>query len=79
MLSRLRIRPGNLADQYPNCRFVATTGEVIHGHVVSWGEREALGPLSLKREIRELDRQMDTAVRETAAREADVAASRRSC
>ena len=60
-----------LADQYPNCRFVATTGEVIHGHVVSWGEREALGPLSLKREIRELDRQMDSAVREMAAREAD--------
>ena len=36
------------------------TGEVVRGHVVSWGEHEALGPLSLKREIRELDRQMDT-------------------
>jgi chromosome segregation protein len=58
-----------LSAQYPNYRFVASTGEVIHGHVVSWGEREALGPLSLKREIRELDRQMDHAIRETATRE----------
>ena len=60
-----------LAAQYPSCRFVASTGEVIHGHVVSWGEREALGPLSLKREIRDLDRQMDNAIRETSARESD--------
>jgi chromosome segregation protein len=62
-----------LSERYPNYRFVATTGEVIHGHVVSWGEREALGPLSLKREIRDLDRQLDGAVRETTAREAEVA------
>jgi chromosome segregation protein len=58
-----------LADKYPHCRFVATSGEVIHGHVVSWGQREALGPLSLKREIRQLDRDLDAAVRETALRE----------
>jgi chromosome segregation protein len=62
-----------LGAQYPNCRFVASTGEVVHGHVVSWGEREALGPLSLKREIRDLDRQMDNATRETSAREAEAA------
>ena len=36
---------------------------MIRGHVVSWGEHEAHGPLSLKREIRELDRKMDLAVR----------------
>ena len=63
----------DLGAQYPNCRFAASTGEVVHGHVVSWGEREALGPLSLKREIRELDRQMDHASRETSAREAEAA------
>jgi chromosome segregation protein len=62
----------DLAKQYPDCRFVTTTGEVLHDHVIGWGEREALGPLSLKREIRELDRQMDKAIRETAARDADV-------
>ena len=46
--------------------FVARTGEVVRGHVVSWGEHEALGPLSLKREIRELDRKMDQAARRAA-------------
>ena len=61
-----------LASQYPDYRFVTTSGEVLHDHVIGWGEREALGPLSLKREIRELDRKMDLAVRETTAREADV-------
>src|SRR6185436_7095985 len=61
----------DLAAQYPEYRFVTMTGEVIHDHVIGWGEREALGPLSLKREIRELDRQLDKAVRDTVAREAE--------
>ena len=60
-------RAWQLSEQYPSCEFVARTGEMVHGHVVSWGEHEALGPLSLKREIRELDRNMDLAVRRTAA------------
>ena len=63
----------DLAKRYPHYRFVVNSGEVIQGHVISWGEREALGPLSLKREIRELDRQLDTAMRESASRESDAA------
>src|SRR5262249_27529549 len=62
-----------LAGLYPHRRFVARTGEVVHGSVLGWGEHEPYGPLSLKREIRELDRRMDRAMRETQAREADVA------
>src|SRR5207244_12664249 len=41
-------RAWQLSEQYPSCEFVARTGEMVHGHVVSWGEHEALGPLSLK-------------------------------
>src|SRR5437867_1614997 len=62
-----------LAVRHPHHRFVARTGEVVHGCVVGWGEREAYGPPSPKREIRELDRKMDRATRDTSAREADVA------
>jgi chromosome segregation protein len=60
-----------LSEQYPSCEFVARSGEMVHGLVISWGEHEALGPLSLKREIRELDRNMDLAVRATAALQED--------
>jgi len=60
-------RAWQLAEQYPTLEFVARTGEMIRGHVVSWGEHEDHGPLSLKREIRELDARMDSASRQTAA------------
>jgi chromosome segregation protein len=60
-----------LAARYPHYRFVVNSGEVVQGHVIGWGEREALGPLSLKREIRELDKQLDVAMRDSAVREAD--------
>ena len=60
-------RAWQLSEEYPSCEFVARSGEMVHGHVISWGEHEALGPLSLKREIRDLDRNMDLAVRATAA------------
>jgi chromosome segregation protein len=36
--------------------FVARSGEVVRDRVVSWGERSGHGPLSLRREMRELDR-----------------------
>jgi chromosome segregation protein len=62
-----------LAERYPLCKFVARTGEIVRGHVIGWGEHDAHGPLSLKREIRELDRRLDLAVIETAARQSDVA------
>ena len=61
-----------LSEQHPSFEFVARTGEMVRGHVISWGEHEALGPLSLKREIRELDRNMDLAVRKAAALQEDV-------
>ncbi len=66
-------RAWKLSEQYPSCEFMSRTGEVVHGHVISWGEHEALGPLSLKREIRELDRNMDVAVRATSALQENVA------
>ncbi len=62
-------RAWQLAEQYPDLEFVARTGEMIRGHVVSWGEHVDHGPLSLKREIRELDGKMVIAVRQTAALE----------
>lgn len=62
-----------LAGRYPDRRFVARTGEVVRGPIVSWGEHEAHGPLSLRREIRELDRSMDRATQETAGLEAKAA------
>jgi chromosome segregation protein len=60
-------RGWELAQQHPHLEFVARTGEMIRGHVVSWGEHEDHGPLSLKREIRELDAKMDAATRQTTA------------
>jgi chromosome segregation protein len=60
-------RAWELAAQYPQLEFVARSGEMIRGHVVSWGEHEGHGPLSLKRQLRELDVQLDAAARQTAA------------
>jgi chromosome segregation protein len=65
-------RAWQLSEQYPNLEFVARTGEMIRGHVVSWGEHADHGPLSLKREIRELDGKMDRAVREALACQSEV-------
>ncbi len=62
-------RAWELSEKYPSFEFVARTGEMVRGYVISWGEHEELGPLSLKREIRELDRNMDLARRQTAALE----------
>ncbi len=59
----------DLAGRYPHYRFVVSSGEVVQGNVIGWGEREALGPLSLKRELRELDKQLDLAKRESRLRE----------
>ena len=58
-------RAWELSRKYPSCEFVARSGEMVRDHVISWGEHEELGPLSLKREIRELDRNMDLASRKT--------------
>jgi chromosome segregation protein len=66
-------RAWQLAEQHPHLEFVACTGEMIRGHVVSWGEHEDHGPLSLKREIRDLDGKMDHAIRKTAALQEEAA------
>ncbi len=63
----------SLSEKYPRYVFLARTGEVIRGHVIGWGEHEAHGPLSLRKEIRELDSRMAAAQRETAALQDDVA------
>jgi len=65
-------RAWQLSEQHPNLKFVARTGEMVRGHVVSWGEHEDHGPLSLKREIRELDSKMDSAIRQTVATQEEV-------
>jgi len=62
-----------LSGRYPHCRFVAKTGEVVQGYVVGWGQQDELGPLALKREIRELDKKADAAERETANAEEEMA------
>jgi chromosome segregation protein len=65
-------RAWELAEQHPRLEFVARTGEMVRGHVISWGEHEDHGPLSLKREIRELDFRMDAALRQTALMQEEV-------
>ena len=65
-------RAWELSERYPEISFMARTGEVVRGHVVSWGEHEAHGPLALKREIRDLDNKMDHAVRRTTALQEEV-------
>src|SRR5439155_14785095 len=60
-------RAWELSERHPDLSFIARTGEVVRGHLVSWGEHEAHGPLSLKREIRDLDAKLDQAVRLSAA------------
>jgi chromosome segregation protein len=62
----------DLAEQYPSLEFVARTGEMVRGHVISWGEHEDHGPLTLKREIRELDSRMDIALRQTSMLQEEV-------
>jgi chromosome segregation protein len=62
-----------LSGRYPHCRFVAKSGEVVQGYVVGWGQQDELGPLALKREIRELDSKADTAARETENAEEEMA------
>ena len=60
-------RAWELAERHPELSFIAQTGEVVQGHVISWGQHQAHGPLALKREIRDLDAKMDQAHRRSAA------------
>ncbi len=67
-----------LSNRYPNKTFVARSGEVVRNRVIGWGERTRHGPLSLKREMRELDRRAQSARKafEAAARRASELAAR---
>ena len=66
-------RAWELAGKHPNLEFVARTGEMVRGHIVSWGAHEDHGPLSLKREIRELDSKLGVAMRDTTMRHEEAA------
>ncbi len=61
-------RAWELSERHAGKTFVARSGEVVRDRLISWGERSGHGPLSLKREIRDLDRRIERARRE--AREA---------
>ena len=52
-----------LSGSNPGKTFVARSGEVVRDRVISWGERSSHGPLSLKRELRDLDRRVEEAHR----------------
>ena len=54
-----------LSGSYRGKTFVARSGEVVRDRVISWGERSSHGPLSLKRELRDLDRRVEEARRES--------------
>ena len=56
-----------LSGSHQGKTFVARSGEVVRDRVISWGERSSHGPLSLKRELRDLDRRVEAARRESHA------------
>ena len=59
-----------LSLQFPSKYFLLTDGVSYHGHAVSGGKKKGSGPLGLKRELRDLVKQVQArqaAVNETAA------------
>ncbi len=54
-------RAWDLSESHPGKTFVASSGEVVRDRVISWGQRSVHGPLSLKREIRDLDGRIEAA------------------
>ena len=58
-------RAWDLSESHPGKTFVARSGEVVRDRVISWGERSGHGPLSLKREMRDLDRRIEVARTQT--------------
>jgi chromosome segregation protein len=71
-------RAWELAQQYPQLIFLTEEGEVFRGRLVSGGGKAAGGHLSLKREIRELDRQVAALQKETLRQEEKVLTLRQS-
>jgi chromosome segregation protein len=56
-----------LALAHPDCYFLLPDGVSYHGHAVSGGRKTGGGPLALKRELRELNGQVEQRQRETDA------------
>ncbi len=53
-----------LAVQHPDCYFLSADGVSYHGHAASGGKKSVSGPLALKRELRELNTQVQARQRE---------------
>ena len=64
----------NLALDNPDAFFLAQSGECFHNVTVTGGKQRSQGPLSLKRELRDVLQQMSEMERALAQRETQVAA-----
>ncbi len=64
----------DLALENPDAFFLASSGECFHNVTVTGGKQRSEGPLSLKRELREVARQLDGTEREVREQEARVGA-----
>ncbi len=62
-------RAWELAQIYPQLIFLTAEGEMVRGRLISGGGRTSGGHLSLKREIRELNRRVDSLRKEIAVKE----------
>ncbi|HEY7334174.1 MAG TPA: chromosome segregation protein SMC [Bryobacteraceae bacterium] len=56
-----------LAEEHPDCYFLLADGVSYHGYAVSGGRKTGGGPLALKRELRELNGQVELRQRDTDA------------
>ncbi len=63
-----------LAPEYPDLYFLAPDGVCYHGHSISGGKKTSSGPLALKRELREVQGQVEARRREVEERAARVGA-----
>ena len=63
-LAENRAAAQSLAVQHPEMIFLVPDGVSYQGHAVSGGKKLASGPLALKRELRELNGQVQTRQRE---------------
>jgi len=67
-----------LAQRFPNLVFLTPEGEVLRGRLISGGGKAAGGHLSLKREIRELERNVGVLQKEIVCQEERVRTLRQS-
>jgi chromosome segregation protein len=62
----------DLAQDYPQLIFLTPDGETVRGRLISGGGRTSGGHLSLKREIRELQRKVESLRKEIGVKEEEV-------